>query len=203
MLNISTGGLSADALVDCIKRAESKINRRVRLREMETLTTDTYTTASRFMDLPAGYVELLSVWWKIVGAEDNTYEEVDYVAPARFAEFYGDVKFVYTLRDRIEFNNPPTADYTIQMHYLKAWDIATDTTNWLLTTYPDCYLYGACMEAAVHIRDVQAGTAFKALFEESLVELDELSERGRDDAELDVSDLALLSAGHHFNILRG
>ena len=210
MLNISTGGLSADALVDCIARAEAKINRKVRLREMEQLATATYQTSGKAIEdrriaLPTDYVEWLDLRWKKASQDDTAYREAIFVAPERIHEYYGrNDELWYTLRSQIEFNRSTDGEeYELMMHYIKQWDIASDATNWLLTNYPDAYLYGACMEVSIHLRDKEAGAAYRVLFEEALAELDALSERGRDDSQLDISDLAMLTHRPAFNIFSG
>jgi hypothetical protein len=214
LANVSTGGITDDSIQDAIARAEAKINRRTRLREAEQLSTATYnasdsTIESRRLAVPNDYVEILDLRWKVTSADDNTYEDCVYVAPERIHQFYrtdtnGDLH--YTLRSQIEFARPTGGvDYEIMMHFIKKWDIAGDATNWLLTNYPDAYLYGACMEAAVHMRDQEGvpPTVWKALFDEALVELNRLSHRGRDDAVADISDVALLSRRGAYNILTG
>jgi len=210
MGNVSTGGVSADALTDCIARAESKINRRVRLREMEQLSTATYQTSSNAVEdrriaLPSDYVEWLDLRWKKASEDDTAYQEAVFVAPERIHEYYGrNDGLWYTLRNQIEFSRSTGGvEYELMMHFLKRWDIATDATNWLLTNYPDAYLYGSCMEVAIHMREKDAAQGYKILFDEALAELDALSERGRDDSQLDVSDLALLTRRNTFNVING
>lgn len=209
MRNVTTGGLTADALTDCIARAESKINRKTRLREAEQISTATYsandnTIESRRIAMPTNYVEILDLRWKVASQQDTAYEAAIYVAPERIHEFYtgaGNGNLYYTLRSQIEFNRQTGGtDYEIMMHYIKAWDIASDATNWLLTNYPDAYLYGACAEVAGHMRSEEVGY-YKALFEESLRDLDDLSQRGRDDAEMDLSDITALANRRTYNIL--
>lgn len=210
MGEVSTGGLSADALTDAIARAEAKINRRTRLREAERIATATYQTSSKAIEdrrvaLPTGYVEFLDLRWKKASQADTAYTDAIYVAPERIHEYYDRTDALwYTLRSQIEFNRHTNGEqYELMMHYFKKWDIATDSTNWLLTNYPDSYLYGSCMEVAIHMRDQSTINAYKALFDEALAELNELSERGRDDSTADISDLAMLSRRGDYNILRG
>ncbi|MGB5336346.1 MAG: hypothetical protein WBN07_12055 [Woeseiaceae bacterium] len=199
------------AVPDFITRAEAKMNRVLRLREMEDVTTDTYSAATssyadRSMSLPARYIELLNLEHKVATADDTTYEPVIFVAPADMPKYYttssaGDL--YYTLRDAIEYSHAVGVDHTIRFHYLKKLDIATDTTNWLLTNYPDAYLYGALVEASVFIVDDQRAVGWLALFKAAMEDLQSLSERGRDDSQLDTSEIAGMSDRSTFNILRG
>jgi len=211
-LDITETGFVA-AIPDMVKRCEAKINRRARLREMETLAYATYAAGTaalgdRLLALPVGYIEMLMpLRIKPSTAADTAYEELRYVDPARIVEYYGASatagRLSYTLRDQIEFSAPVGSDHLVMMHYLKGWDLATDTSNWLLTNYPDVYLYGTLSEAEGFMRNDERIVLWKTLFEEGLADLNELSERGRDDAELDVSELASMGDRSTFNILNG
>jgi len=125
-----------------ITLAESKINRDLRLREQEQLsyTTLSSTETTPFVALPTGFIEFLFLKVKKDSQSDSDYVELKYLPPSRFHEAYDctDPEY-YTIRDQLEINVIPSEDYTIRMHYIKKWDIATDSTNWLLTNHPDIY----------------------------------------------------------------
>lgn len=201
------------AVPDFVNRCESKLNRKLRLREMEQLAYATYSVgtnalADRLLAMPSGYVELIPpLRGKVATADDTTYEEIPYVDPGKISLHYGSAttagQLRYTLRDQLEFSAPVGSEHTIMMHFIKGWDLATDTTNWLLTNYPDAYLYGTLMEASVFIIDDTRAAGWKLLFDEVMRDLQELSERGRDDAELDTSEIASMSDNRGFNILTG
>lgn len=206
---IETGFVAA--LPDLVKRCEVKLNRRLRLREMEQLSYTTYsvgTTAieDRLLAVPSPYVEVLDLRAKVATANDDSYEPVTYVDPAVIHRYYTTSTsgtLYYTLRDQIEFSRPVGVDHEVMMHFIKKWDIAADTTNWLLTNYPDVYLYGSLVEAALFWRDKDLFAIWKAMFDEAMTELNELSERGRDEAELDVNEVSSMSNRGHFNVLTG
>lgn len=200
------------AIPDMIKRAEVKVNRRVRLREMEQLAYATYAAgttaiADRLLALPTGYIELINLRVRPATANDDAYVHVRYVDPGRISDYYAtasDGTLYYTLRDQLEFATPVSTDHRVIMHYLKKWDIATDSTNWLLTNYPDVYLYGALSEAEGFLRNDPRIQLWQSMFYQALDDLDKLSERGRDDAELDVSEISNMSGStYSFNVLTG
>lgn len=204
-LDMTTGGITDAAIVDAINRAESKINRRTRLREAEQLSYASLTSSSRYLAVPVNMVELLNLRIKLATEADSEYKEVEYIAPERFHDFYGTASdsedWYYTLRDQLEFNRAPSATHTVMMHHIKMWDIATDATNWLLTHYPDAYLYGALAECAMHIKDDARIGQWKALFDEALTELNAMDTRGRDDATLDTFEVAAMANRRAYNIL--
>jgi hypothetical protein len=206
-VNVSTGGLPTATIQDCITRAEAKVNRKTRLREAEQLAYATLSSSSRFLDVPTDMMELLNLRIKLATASDSSYKEVNYIAPERIHQFYesaGDkARWVYTMRDQLEFQCAPSSDHTVMMHYFKKWDIATDTTNWLLTNFPDAYLYGALAECEMYLKNDERIVLWKSLFEQALAELNELSHRNRDDAQLDTSDVACLSNRSVYNVVTG
>jgi hypothetical protein len=206
-INVTTSGITDAAIVDAINRAEAKINRRARFREMEQLAYATYSSGSRYLAVPDGITEVLNLRIKKATEADIKYEEVVFVAPAGLWEFYetpsDNDRFYYTLRDQIEFNREVSEDHTVMMHYIKSWDIASTSTSWLLTHYPDVYLYGALMECEMHLRQDERVPMWKSLFDEAILELNSLDERGRDDSQLDTSEVTRMARKSTYNILTG
>lgn len=209
---IGTGGITDAAIVDAITRAESKINRRARFREMEQLAYATYAAGTtdiedRMIALPAGYLELINLRVRKTTEEDTDYVEIPYVDPGRIHEYYRSgtnlERLRYTLRKQIEFSHPVSSDHRVMMHYLKRWDIATDSTNWLLTNFPDAYLYGALAECEMHVKNDERIALWRSLFDEAIFELNRLDERGRDDSELDTSEVSRMAGGSTWNIFTG
>jgi len=182
-----------------IAYAEAKLNRKLRLREMEQTATASYTSASRFVALPAGFLELMNLRIKKASDADTKYERLKPVAPSRIHEFYRDSAGCpsrYCLRDQFELNREADQEYTLHMYYLKKWDIASDSSNWLLTDYPDAYVYGALVEAEMYVRNDKRVPAWKSMFREVMAELDDLDERSRDDTEMG-TDLYLLNSNRY------
>lgn len=207
-LDISdTGALPDAAVVDAINRAEAKINRRARFREMEQLAYATYSASStgqiesRLLAPPTGMLEMITLKVKVATANDSTYESVPYVTPAVMVNWYGKSRLVFTLRDQIEFNVEAPSDREVMMHYYKGWDLATNSTNWLLTNYPDVYYYGALAELQTYIRDDERMLLWKGMFDEGIRDLNRLDERSRDDAELSTSEVAQVSYGGSYSII--
>jgi len=191
-----------DSIPDFISRAEAKINRRCRMREQEQQATLTYgsTDTTRRIAVPTGLLEVFDLRVKKATEATTSYSPLQYASPRQIHRYYDASELAaYTLRDELELNATVDEDHTLIMHYLKKWDIATDTTNYLLTNYPDVYLYGACAEAEIFMYNDPRIVIWKSLFDEGIAELNALDHRSRDDAILDVSGYNM--RGRSFNVL--
>lgn len=60
----------------------------------------------------------------------------------------------------------PIADqaYTAELIYIKRMPAASTATNWILTDYPDAYLYGALTASAPYLKDDGRTTVWGTLF---------------------------------------
>lgn len=193
-----------DVIPGFITKCENKLNRRLRLREQNQLSTSTLSSG-RFVALPTGFIELLDLQIKKATESDTEYEPVKYEAPELLYKRYEDTEGTpgyYTLRDQFEFNQGVSEDHTLRLHYLKKWDIETDTTNWLLTNYEDVYLYGSLMEAVPYLKDTEL-VAIKVLFDQVIEELNEMDMRSEDDAVLGTDVHEISNRYSTFNIIDG
>ena len=84
---------------------------------------------------------------------------------------------MYRVGSTYEFERPADQAYTLTAIYFKALDLATDSTNWLLTNYPDAYLYSACFEAAVSRRNNDRMAVYKPMRDEIVKDTNKLNSR--------------------------
>src|SRR5574343_38100 len=103
----------------------------------------------------------------------------DMRVPSQESEFYssgtGVPRFVsvsgHTTADgtmAFRFAPPPDGTYTATIVYyakLPALNSTTQTTNWLLTSHPDAYLYGSLLEASIFIGDDPRIPMWKAAYD--------------------------------------
>lgn len=203
-----------------ITRCEDRINRKLRIREMQTESEVTYaaTATDRFIDVPTGYIEYLDLKIKTSTQERKDYRKMTYVPPDLIHRYASNLYYGYgypyntysdegymhfTLRDKFELSRNVDEDHTVKIHYIKRWDIETDLTNWLLTNHHDVYLYGAVLQAEAYLQnDVRIGI-WKEAYDEAIFELNEVADRGRDDGVLDPVEYNTQRYGRYFNILTG
>jgi hypothetical protein len=138
---------------DFVKLYEADANRRIRIRQNMTTATLTLTAGSATVNLPTKFLEDIELNYTDSSDSLNraSFDDLDNFntsnsTPAR--------PWMYAITDSaIIFNTEADVTYTLTLRYYKAWDIATDATNWLLTNAPDTYLFGTVAEAAMYLRD--------------------------------------------------
>lgn len=171
---------------DFIALAESKIRRKVRARtvaESALAAADTISIAS----LPVAHVRSLRM------AAPNrtgvlgqvTLEEV-FDMRERFADTAG-IPAVYAISGTSIYLAPrPDSAYPLRLSYYEVVPALSDAapTNYLLSSYPDVYLYGALMEAAPYLEESEKIAQWKSLFEEAVFEVNRDFERGEHGANL-------------------
>jgi hypothetical protein len=107
---------------------------------METRTTA--TTSGRYLALPTGFLEMRRVRL-ISGAQ---YFELLYSTPeGMYISQDSGIPGVYTITSQLEFDRSPDSAYTIEYQYYAILTAlsATNTSNAVLTRFPNIYLYGA------------------------------------------------------------
>lgn len=196
-------------ILDFITLAEAKLNRALRLLQQETLATVTLSSAASTASLPSRFLELISFKWTDItgGPTQKSLGEV-----ADIGVGLGSSRPQYfALSSNFVFERTADAAYTLNCRYYKSWNIAADTTNWLLTNAPDAYLYYALDAAGIYVRkppaqiaDTEDQVTWAGLAMGIIQELNNLDARSRKGATLSV-DSALLTyrrAGS-FDINRG
>lgn len=141
---------------DFIALAEADINRRVKIRQNMTTTQLTLSSGSASITLPTDFLEDIELNYN--DAEYSltraVFDEIDRLNTSNSA---AERPWLYAITSSsIIFNTEADQDYTMNLRYYNKWNIASDSTNWLLTNAPDVYLFGSLTEAADYQRDYQA-----------------------------------------------
>ena len=141
-----------DVIPDFIALAESRINRDLRLRAMETSATGTLSGATFALPSDFGIAQRLSI------QADSQEIELRYVAPEMISKYSAGTNLpqMYTIIGGQAHVIPaPDGAYTYTLYYMG--DLphlsATQTTNWLILNAPDVYLYASLLEAAPYLQD--------------------------------------------------
>lgn len=148
---------------DFITLCEGDINRVLRGREQLTTTTLTLDSNSQ-ASLPDDYLEYRSVVAQTtprIALDPVSPGYRDYTYPFRSSSY----PKVFTI-DGSKLMVLPATTSGIELEYFAkvAALTETNTTNWLLTKFPNIYLYGSLKHAAVFIGDDDRMKTFGALF---------------------------------------
>ena len=140
-----------------IQLAEADMNRQVRHWKMESRSTGTQDAGDQYMQIPSDWLETIRLHLTGSGTSALTLTSRAAMADIRAKnEDISTVKpYYYTHADgQFELYPTPTeaTDFEL-LYYQKIPDLATNSTNWLLTDAPDVYLYGALLHSAPYLAE--------------------------------------------------
>ncbi len=151
---------------DFITFAEAKFNRTLRTAEMETRLA--MTLDEEYEDLPADYLEMRRL--KVTGSDGRSLQ---YVTPEVMnsknpTSAAGRAYWYTIIGSEIQFANVDSASLEMVYYAQIPALSASNTTNWLLTKYPDAYLYGTLLEAQPYIRNDARIAVWQGKLEETV-----------------------------------
>lgn len=165
---------------DFIKLAEAQMNRVVRHWRMEDRATALLDT--QYTALPTNFAEPI----RMVLTSGN-YTTLEIVGNLEIAQLRANASNTlgrpqfYAINDQaIEVFPSPDGDYTIELVYYETLTpLANTGTNWLLTYYPDAYLYGACLHSAPYLAEDARMQTWGALYEAAISAINQDAERAK------------------------
>lgn len=166
---------------DFITLAEAQMNREVRHWRMEKRATANLDT--QYTALPNDFLQPI----RFVLQTDPviTLEQTDSRAIANLRASNNDQSGKPTdysiLDSSIEVFPTPDATYTLELLYYEKIDALNlgNTSNWLLTNYPDAYLYGSLMHSAPYLQEDNRIQTWAALYQKAIGDINSESERSK------------------------
>jgi hypothetical protein len=169
-----------NAIPDFISLAEAQVERTLRTRQMIVRANASFD--AQYGAVPADFLETKSLkltstnpqtplQFLSIDALDN--EAANYTASAK-PKFFGVVGGQFRLVPT------PDATYTTELtYYAKLTKLSNSvTTNWLLASSPDIYLYGALLQAAPYLQDDARIQVWSSLYDRAMSELQTADDRG-------------------------
>lgn len=152
---------------DLITLAEARINGDLDARFQDSTTTLSTVAGTETVALPTDVINIRSVF--VDSAQQVTLK---YVTPDQFRTLYpydtSGVPNVYTVIGSNLYLAPvPDGVYSLPITYkarVPALSVSSPT-NWLLTTYPNVYLYASLLECAPYIKDDARLQTWKAAYD--------------------------------------
>lgn len=165
---------------DFIDLAESRISRELETRSQDTRTTLTTTADNAYVSLPSDMRTIRNV--KVM---NNPRITLRYLSPLQVKKEYsttgtGCPKVYSVIGDNLFLAPIPDATYNIELTYKASVSSLSDsnTTNTILTRYPDLYLYTSLFHAYTFLLDEQRATQYETLIQTILQQIRVDDEKG-------------------------
>jgi hypothetical protein len=169
--NISTRCQQSIAMV------EDRVNRELRMRQMETRAT---ITAAAYVDYPDDYLEMRDLQLNL--AEGT--RTLQMMSPSQIDKLYSQksgVPVAYCeIANQIQLGPAPDGSYTLEMDYYASVPAlsGTNPSNWLLEIAGDVYLWGACFYLLSWTGDARSAQA-RQLWDDAMDGLQRADNRAR------------------------
>jgi hypothetical protein len=152
---------------------------RLAVQEFRTITTPT----EQYIPLPLDFIEMRSLESKGANGGPIRYATGRSIDVASMAVRSGPPRFYSILDTQLELIPAPQADSVAELemvYYAKQPIITADAaTNKVLTTFPNLYLYGCMMEAAVFRMDATDNKNYTQMWRDYATELNNRQQAGR------------------------
>ena len=174
----------AASIPDFIALFESVANRRLRLRQQESVAT--LTPSSGVATLPADYLA-----WRRVTWTGQLPRELEYVHPSYLHALYPTLPAGAPRLFTIEGGNltvAPSSATALTFDYFQKIPALSNanTSNWLIAAAPDLYLFGALAEAHGFVKDTESLALWKSRRDELFGEIERLDVKTRGQAGIRV-----------------
>ena len=136
--------------------AEAEFNRTLRIRQM--VARAEAAIDARFSAVPSDFIEakdlVIVTGTPVTPLQFVTQQEMAQIRNTEIASA-GIPKYFSVVGGQFEFCPTPATEYSLEMTYFAKIDALTldADTNWLLTDYPDLYLYTSLMHSAPYLKD--------------------------------------------------
>jgi hypothetical protein len=159
-------------------QAGAQVVRPLRVRSMETRLNLTLT--GEFTALPSDYLEMREVRW----SNQTGKPPLKWVSPEAFDSIYsagdsGPATSWSVVGSEIRVGPGASAsDILALIYYAKVPGLVANNTNWLLTAYPNVYLYGSLRHLAPYIGAMEMLGVWQSAYVAAIAGLTRSEERG-------------------------
>ena len=160
-----------------ISIAESRIARKLRIREMETESDVSITASTRTAALPTGFREVRRVY-----LSSSPIQQLEYISPQDYWKRYLSTNYgrptCFTVEgSNLLFGPVPDTAYTAKVLHYKGLDALSSTAHGTFVANPDLYLYGSLVAAEPFMKNDKRVPMWKGMFDEILSELETQSRK--------------------------
>lgn len=160
-----------------ISLAESRIARKLRIREMETESDVSIVASTRTAALPTGFREVRRVY-----LNTNPTSQLEYISSQDYwkrflSSSYGRPTCFTIEGANMLFGPIPDTSYTAKVLHYKGLDALSSTAHGTFVANPDLYLYGSLLAAEPFLKNDKRIGVWKGMFDECLSELETQSRK--------------------------
>lgn len=169
-----TDAATVAAIPDMIVLAEAQMFRRFISRAKQGLpiprrlvgrSDATFALATEYVAMPTDMQGPIELLLSSTPPIDLDYIETENLnREKKLARWTGAPKYYAVVGGQIQIYPVADQSYTGELTYIKRLPAASTATNWVLTDYPDAYLYGALVQSAPYLKDDARLTTWGALF---------------------------------------
>lgn len=182
-LALSYADRQDDEVVDRIDNfllvVESRINRKLKTKDMTVRSRVTLTEGEEYYALPDDFAGTKDAEY-LASGDSSVRLTAQYVSPEQMNNYstklsagdYTYSKVYYTIVANQFQILPAKAGLFEIVYYQKLPNLKTVTTNWLSEAFPDCYLFGLMVEINAFIKDAQASALWEDRFAMALEEIE-------------------------------
>ena len=159
---------------DLITIAEMRMNADVTARDMETTATLYTAAGTKTVAMPTDVVESR----RLVITSTDPKRLLDYISPEKLTQAYPystqTIPEVYAvIGSNFELGPVPDAVYTLEYTYRQRIPAlsASNTTNWLLTKWPNAYLYATLCASAPYLGQDQRVAVWESQYQEAIKDI--------------------------------
>lgn len=142
--------------------AENELNRRMRVRQMRDTASLTVSPADNKTSVPTGFIEAYSLWLNSPVQEVQSASAGVFTRDGLYLQT-GNPRYFYVNGSDFVWGPIPDSNYTVTLDYYKKIPnlSATQTTNDVLTDFPDIYLFCCLKQAYIAAQDVEREGVFE------------------------------------------
>ena len=171
-----------DIIKDWIRMAEAELNRLLRVREMSVRTRA--PLSSQYLKLPVDFLGMRNIELITDPITPLEYRNPHNLDIHRSSDSTGKPLYYTVVQNNLEFAPAPDSEYTLEIvYYQKLPQLGTGvgefTTNWLLDSHPDIYLYGSLMQSAPYLQADERIGVWAGKFQQVLEQLKTSDEKAR------------------------
>jgi hypothetical protein len=162
-----------------ISLAEADLQRKIRHFSMET--TATLSASGQYTAFPADFLEPIRL-----NTTSSSYTPIELVSQGEMQQMRrvnldtsGSPRYYAVTKGQLELYPTPDGTYDVDLYYYEEIPGLSDsaTSNWLLSKYPDAYLYGSLVHSAPYLSDDNRITVWAALYQSAVDSINAESER--------------------------